>query len=86
MAEIPLEGFAYDSTKAQAMADAIDAVFAQAALAGPALPDKLAALGLAAALLIARSPRGLSAEKAAAALSAFIVANAQQLAAASRQG
>lgn len=53
--EIPFTGFAYDQVKAQAMADAIMATLAQATAAGPTVPDRLAALGIAMAIVIVQS-------------------------------
>ncbi len=82
MAEIPLEGFQVDTTKAQAMADAIEAVFRQADQAGPRTPDKLAALGIAAALVILRSKLQRSPEEVARKLADYIAAQVRAIGAA----
>lgn len=84
--EVPFEGFAYDVGKAEAMADAIDAVFKQADLAGPSAPDKLAALGIAAALVIIRTRLKTAPKLAADRLAAYIVAQVNALAAPGQPG
>ncbi len=77
--EIPLEGFQVDAGKAEAMADAIDATFRQADLANPTVADKLAALGIAAALVIARSKLRSKPEVATTALAPYILAQVASL-------
>lgn len=80
MPEVPFPGFHYDIGKADAMADAIDALLKQADATLATVPDKLAALGIVAALLITRS-RLKSAPKAAAdALAAYIESQVEALA------
>ncbi len=86
MPQIPLEGFQVDTVKAQAMADAIAATFAQADIAGPRTPDKLAALGIAAALVILRSKLQRSPEEVARKLADYIVAQVRAIGAAGTPG
>jgi len=82
VADIPLEGFQLDTVKAQAMADAVDVVLKQADQAGPRPADKLAALGIVAALVILRSKMQRSPEDVARRLADYIVAQVRALGAA----
>jgi len=52
---VPFPGFAYDDGKADTMADAILATLAQLPAGSTTLIDRLAALGIAAALTLARA-------------------------------
>lgn len=70
--EIVFAGFKYDVGKANAMADAIMAVLAQADLTQPTVPDKLAGLGIAAALVIVRSKVQRAPGQVASALATYI--------------
>ncbi len=79
MPEIPLEGYAIDTQRAQAMADAIDVVFQQADRVGPRPSDKLAALGIAAALVILRSKLAADPAKVIASLTEYIIAQVAAL-------
>jgi hypothetical protein len=79
--EIPFEGFKVDSGRAEAIADACDAVLKQAALAQPSTADQLAGLGIAVALVILRSKVQRSPEDVTARLAAYIVAQVRAIAA-----
>ena len=71
---VEFPGFAYDDGKAEAMADALAATLAHARLAEITGPDQLAALGIAAARIIAESHLRNSPGRVTRALAAFIVA------------
>ena len=74
MAEIPFEGFAVDTRKADAVADAIAAVFEQADRVGLTTPNKLAALGIAAARVLFASQTLRDRPDTARRLAEYIVA------------
>lgn len=77
--QVPFPPFHYDDGRAEAMAEAIRAVFAQARRANVTVPDKLAALGLAAAREIHDSKLRGDPQKAAQALADYVVAWATRL-------